>query len=125
MDGISAYSTDAEVILGGSKILASSSRRESGTLVTPVRTAVEPMRVSWCTPVRIVNSEVLPVMGNPIMAVFIFSLNRLQSVGFKGEHPPGSRSVPGYGRPSPNGAGTVWHGRSALRDGRTPAPPVA
>ena len=40
-------------------------------VATPVRAAVEPMRVSWWTPVRIVNREVLPTMGRPIMAVFI------------------------------------------------------
>ena len=37
----------------------------------PVRAAVDPMRVSWCTPVRIVKRDVLPVMGRPMMAVFI------------------------------------------------------
>jgi hypothetical protein len=36
-----------------------------------VRAAVEPMRVSCWTPVRMVNREVLPTMGKPMMAVFI------------------------------------------------------
>jgi hypothetical protein len=29
------------------------------------------MCVSWWTPVKIVNNEVLPTMGRPIIAVFI------------------------------------------------------
>jgi hypothetical protein len=70
--GMSTYSTEACVTFLGSNSLASSSRRASGTLATPTRAAVEPMRVSWCAPVRIVNNDVLPTMGRPIMAVFIW-----------------------------------------------------
>src|ERR1035438_91448 len=72
MEGMSTYSTVAWVTFGGSKSRPSSSRRASGTRATPVRTAVDPMRVSDWTPVRIVNREVLPTMGKPMMAVFIY-----------------------------------------------------
>src|SRR5579859_6896108 len=68
---MSTYSTVACVVFFGWNSSASESRRASGTRATPVRAAVDPMRVSWATPVRIVNREVLPVMGRPIMAVFI------------------------------------------------------
>ncbi len=68
---MSTYSTVACVTFLGSKSLASSSRRASGTLATPTCTAVEPMRVSWWAPVRMVNKDVLPTMGRPMMAVFI------------------------------------------------------
>src|ERR1051326_6519279 len=76
-DGTSTYSTVACVTFGGSKRRPSASRRGSGTRATPVRAAVEPIRVSWCAPVRMVNREVLPVMGKPMMAVFILA-NALQ-----------------------------------------------
>src|SRR5271170_3291200 len=70
---MSTYSTVAWVTFFGSKSLASSSRRASGTLATPTRTAVEPIRASWCAPVRMVNRELLPTMGRPIIAVFILT----------------------------------------------------
>src|SRR5213078_3166028 len=76
MDGKSKYSTVACVILGGSNILASSSRRLSGTLVTPTLASINPTRVASCTPVRIVNKDVLPTIGRPIIAVFIQSQKR-------------------------------------------------
>src|ERR1700677_5289903 len=71
MAGKSRYSTVAYVILGGSKIFASASRRASGTLVMPTRASMSPTRVASCTPVRIVNNDVLPTMGRPMIAVFM------------------------------------------------------
>ena len=59
------------VILGGSKIFASASSRASGTLVMPTRASINPTRVASCTPVRMVNNDVLPTMGRPMIAVFI------------------------------------------------------
>ena len=75
--GISTYSTAACVSLFGSNNLASASRRASGTLATPIRAEVDPMRASWCAPVRMVNKDVLPVMGRPMMAVFIMEVTCL------------------------------------------------
>src|SRR5438876_5737262 len=69
---MSTYSTVACVIFGGSNRRANASTRSSGTRATPVRADVEPILVSWCTPVRMVNNEVLPVMGRPMIAVFIY-----------------------------------------------------
>src|SRR5579884_1534672 len=74
IDGKSRYSTVACVIFGGSKIFASSSRRGSGTRVTPTRVSIEPTRAASCTPVRMVKRDVLPTIGRPIIAVFIVIL---------------------------------------------------
>src|ERR1035441_5100635 len=74
MEGKSRYSTVAWVILGGSNIFASAPSLSSGTLVTPTRASNIPIRAASCTPVKIVNRDVLPTMGKPIIAVFIKSL---------------------------------------------------
>src|SRR3954452_17473268 len=42
---------------------------------------MRPTRVASCTPVRIVNNEVLPTMGRPTMAVFIYMLRGCWSDG--------------------------------------------
>src|SRR5262249_50950875 len=71
MAGTSTYSTVAGVIFVGSKTRASSSSRRSGTFAMPTCPSVDPSRVWVATPVRIVNSDVLPTWGRPMMAVFM------------------------------------------------------
>ena len=48
-------------------------RRAVNALRARTYNDVDPIRVSWCTPVRMVNREVLPTIGRPIIAVFIGS----------------------------------------------------
>src|SRR5208283_5317237 len=57
----------------------SASSRGSGTFVTPTRASIVPTRVASCTPVKIVNSDVLPVIGRPTMAVLIILLGSSSS----------------------------------------------
>ena len=68
---MSAYSTEAGVTFLGLKISASAARRSSGTFAIPSCTFVAPMRRSDDAPVRILNSDVLPTWGDPMMAVLM------------------------------------------------------
>ena len=70
--GKSRYSTVACVILGGSNSFGQRVQARVGHLGhADARLQSSRCASSSCTPVRIVNREVLPTMGRPIMAVFI------------------------------------------------------
>src|SRR5215469_4855009 len=77
----------------------------------PVRTAVEPMRLSCATPVRIVNREVLPTIGRPIIAVFIREELRFR----KGSLRSGARRPPLSGWPLAWRAANAWRAQRGAR----------